>query len=177
MRRALIATAGTAAAVAALLSYKSSNAVKVSGAKISLGTPGIAAGSSDPTTTRPAASAPETATPATTPATTTPSTTTPSTSTTTPGGNQTLTGADIQYPYGDLQLRVTKSGGKITNITIATDNAPDFRSQRINSQALAILIPEAIAAQGTNIDAVSGATFTSEAFAQALQSAIDPSGA
>lgn len=165
MRRALIATAGTAAAVAALLSYKSSNALKVSATKISLGAQSTTV---PPATTTVPTTAPHFGSPS-------PSTT-PSTSGDSGGGGKTLTGTDVQYPYGELQLRVTETGGKITQIDVVQNVAPDPRSEHINAQALAILIPEAVRAQGTNIDAVSGATFTSEAFAQALQSAIDPSG-
>ena len=45
----------------------------------------------------------------------------------------------------------------------------DGRSQMINSYAVPILEQEAVAAQGVNINVVSGATFTSDAFAQSLQ--------
>ena len=87
-----------------------------------------------------------------------------------------VTGSDIQYNYGDIQLRVTFDGGKITKIDIAHESATDGRSQSINSQAIPILTQEALAAQSLNFDVVSGATFTSEAFGQALQSILDPSG-
>jgi uncharacterized protein with FMN-binding domain len=52
----------------------------------------------------------------------------------------------------------------------------DGRSQMINSYAVPILEQEAVAAQGVNINVVSGATFTSDAFAQSLQSALSKAG-
>ncbi len=42
----------------------------------------------------------------------------------------------------------------------------------VNSAAVPVLMREAVAAQGVNFDVVSGATFTSDAFAQSLQSAL-----
>jgi uncharacterized protein with FMN-binding domain len=72
---------------------------------------------------------------------------------------------------------VTTRNGKIINIDVVNNSASDGHSQSINDQAVPILTREALAAQGLNFNVVSGATFTSEAFAQALQSAINPSGA
>ena len=46
------------------------------------------------------------------------------------------------------------------------------RSQFIMSQALPILRQEFLAAQSSKIQMVSGATYTSEAFVQSLQSAL-----
>ena len=56
------------------------------------------------------------------------------------------------------------------------NDAIDGRSQMINSYAVPILEQEAVAAQGVNINVVSGATFTSDAFAQSLQSALSQAG-
>jgi len=182
MRRALIATVGTAAALAGLLSYKSSNAVKTSGTKLSLG--GVASATTNTATTAPtsvATSPSSTAQPGTTQTsagTASGPTTAPSTTVAPPttSAHRVVTGADIQYNYGDIQLRVTFDGGKINKIDIAHESATDGRSQSINSQAIPILTQEALAAQNLNFDVVSGATFTSEAFGQALQSILDPSG-
>jgi uncharacterized protein with FMN-binding domain len=66
--------------------------------------------------------------------------------------------------------------GKITSITYPIENATDSRSQSINSQALPILTREALDAQSLHIDVVSGATYTSDAFAQTLQAALQKIG-
>jgi uncharacterized protein with FMN-binding domain len=47
------------------------------------------------------------------------------------------------------------------------------RSGVISQSAAPILKGEAIAAQSASIDTVSGATYTSQAYAQSLQSALD----
>jgi uncharacterized protein with FMN-binding domain len=93
----------------------------------------------------------------------------------TSGGTE-YTGTDVEYRYGDLEVRIAISGGRITALTFPEESATDPRSQEINSAALPILTQEAIAAQGLHFDAVSGATFTSDAFAQSLQSALDQAG-
>ena len=47
------------------------------------------------------------------------------------------------------------------------------RSQFISQQAGPLLQQEALQAQSAQIDIVSGATYTSESYAQSLQSALD----
>lgn len=97
----------------------------------------------------------------------------PTTSPTTTVATRSGTGQDIQYRYGDIQLKVTERGSAISNIEVVTEDATDPRSAEINSQAIPLLQQEAMSAQSANIDGVSGATFTSNAYAQALQSALD----
>jgi uncharacterized protein with FMN-binding domain len=177
MRRAIIATAGTAAALVAVLSYKSSNAVKASKVAVNPVPSAVTTvpSSSSSSTTFPGA------TPTTSPGSSSPtfvpsSTSVPSSSSTAASGPQAFTGTDVHYNYGEIQLRITTVAGKITKIDVARESAPDGRSESINSQAIPILLKESLAAQGVNIDVVSGATFTTQAFAQALQSALDQAG-
>ena len=47
----------------------------------------------------------------------------------------------------------------------------------INSYAAPMLRQESLTAQSARIDIVSGATYTSEGYAQSLQSALDQAGA
>lgn len=49
----------------------------------------------------------------------------------------------------------------------------DGRSQRISQAVAPILREEALAAQDAPIDLVSGATYTSRAYASSLQAALD----
>lgn len=88
--------------------------------------------------------------------------------------------------WGDLQVTIIVKKTTTTNIAtkkktvkrrITAVKVPVFpdhtdRSIFINQQALPILIQEATRAQGASIDFVSGATDTTEAFQQSLQSAI-----
>ena len=90
---------------------------------------------------------------------------------------KTVTGDAADTRYGPVQLQVTFSGKKITSINVLQYPSESFRDQQINSYALPLLNQEAIAAQNANIDVVSGATYTSDGYAQSLQSAIDKAGA
>lgn len=84
----------------------------------------------------------------------------------------TYTGPSVDAYYGLVQVAAVIQGGKLTNVKIL--NYPQDRgtSVEINSQALPILVSEAIQAQSANIDAVSGASETSPAFIQSLTSAL-----
>lgn len=87
-------------------------------------------------------------------------------------GSGTFTGAVVQDPYGQVQVQVTLVGGKITAVT-ALQLPSQGRSGFISQSVAPILQGEAISAQSGKINTVSGATYTSEAYAQSLQSALD----
>ena len=175
MRRAVIATAGTVVGLVALLGYKSSGAVNVQ--RVSVGTdPSGAPG----TTIAPATSAPTTAAAggktATTagPTTAGPTTVGPTTvgPTTTGPATRTYDGQLVTYLYGNIEVAATLDGHRIVNVTVPQNSAIDGRSAMINSEAVPELVQEALAAQGVNFDVMSGATYTNDAFAQSLQSAL-----
>jgi uncharacterized protein with FMN-binding domain len=84
-----------------------------------------------------------------------------------------LTGSDSANQYGDVQVRVTTSGGRITRVAAVRLPSGDGRSQQISSFAGPQLAQQALTAQSANIDGVSGATYTSESYRASLQSAID----
>ncbi|HLW45759.1 MAG TPA: FMN-binding protein [Acidimicrobiales bacterium] len=88
-------------------------------------------------------------------------------------GTGTITGALEQYGYGQLSVRVTMSGGKITKAVLATLQTADTYSQQLASQVVPILQREVLSAQSARINALSGATYTSEAYAYSVQSALD----
>lgn len=98
-------------------------------------------------------------------------------STPTNSGTKTVTGDAADTRYGPVQLQVTFSGKKISSINVLEYPTESFRDQQINSYALPILNQEAMSAQSAHIDVVSGATYTSDGYAQSLQSAIDKAGA
>jgi uncharacterized protein with FMN-binding domain len=89
------------------------------------------------------------------------------------GTSQQLTGADVPNQYGDVQVRITSSGGRITGVSAVRLPSGDGRSQEISSFAGPQLAQQALAAQSANIDGVSGATYTSDSYRSSLQSAID----
>ncbi len=69
-------------------------------------------------------------------------------------------------------MQVTISNGQITSVS-ALQLPTGGRSGQISNYVEPILSSEALTAQSANIDIVSGATYTSEAYAQSLQSALD----
>lgn len=95
--------------------------------------------------------------------------------TATVGTAQTVTGSLVATRYGDVEVQVTITGGTITAVT-AIELPTGGRSGRISDSAGPILASEALTAQSANIDIVSGATYTSEAYAQSLQAALDQAG-
>src|SRR3954464_10859590 len=120
----------------------------------------------------------QTATASATAATTTatPSSTSPSSSGSSPGVSGTATGDAIDTQYGAAQVKVTVKNGKITNIEALQLQGNDPRSLEISSSAEPILKQEALTKQSADIDAVSGATYTSGSYDQSLQSALDKLG-
>ena len=82
-------------------------------------------------------------------------------------GVKTATGDAIDYQFGTVQLSVTTDNSKITKIDLVQSSATAGREQ-----AFSYLVTDAISANGTNFSNLSGATYTTDAFKQALQSAI-----
>ncbi|MER5941900.1 FMN-binding protein [Streptomyces sp. NPDC001928] len=84
----------------------------------------------------------------------------------------TVTGDAVQTQYGAVQVRVTVAGGKITKAE--TVQAPKGgQSDQVTANAVPKLNQAAVAAGTADIDAVSGATYTSAGYKESLQSALD----
>jgi uncharacterized protein with FMN-binding domain len=90
---------------------------------------------------------------------------------------KTATGDAVSTRYGPVQLKVTVSGGKITKVEAIQLPSSDPKSAEISSYAEPQLSQSALTAQSANIDVVSGATYTSDGYKTALQSALDNAGA
>ncbi|WP_309096229.1 FMN-binding protein [Streptomyces sp.] len=88
------------------------------------------------------------------------------------GVNGAVTGDAAQTQYGPVQVRVTMSNGKITKAE-AVRTPKGGRSDQITADAVPRLNQAAVAAQSADIDAVSGATYTSAGYKKSLQSALD----
>ncbi|MFH8661509.1 FMN-binding protein [Streptomyces afghaniensis] len=88
------------------------------------------------------------------------------------GNAQTLTGDVAQTQYGPVQVRITVAGGKITKAE-AVQAPKGGRSDQITSSSVPRLNQAAVAAGNAEIDAVSGATYTSAGYKKSLQSALD----
>ncbi|MFZ1074874.1 MAG: FMN-binding protein [Minisyncoccia bacterium] len=82
------------------------------------------------------------------------------------------TGTAENAYYGTVQVKAVISGGKISDVQFLQYPNDRSNSRFINGRAMPLLTQEAISAQNANVDGVSGATFTSQAFQQSLASAL-----
>ncbi len=74
--------------------------------------------------------------------------------------------------YGNVQVAVDISGGKIAKVQVFEYPKTQQNSIRLNEVAIPRLASEAIAVQNTNVDAVTGASLTSAAFLESLSTAL-----
>ena len=87
------------------------------------------------------------------------------------------TGSTVDaFLYGQVQVKAIVSGGKLTDIQVLQYPNHAGHSAELSSMALPQLKQEAIQAQSANVDAVSGATQTSQAFMVSLHSALAKAG-
>ena len=84
----------------------------------------------------------------------------------------TYTGDITDAYYGDMQVQVVVASGNITTVNILQYPSDRNTSVRINNRALPILKQETIIAQSAEINAVSGASYSSPAFKESLTSAL-----
>jgi uncharacterized protein with FMN-binding domain len=87
------------------------------------------------------------------------------------GASGSATSDSISYQYGSVEIKVTKSNGKISAIDLVQASATAGREQ-----AFSYLVKDAISANGANFGNLSGATYTTDAFKQALSSAMSKIG-
>lgn len=152
MKRAFAALAATVAGVTWLVTFRVTPHDRP---VASAPAPGPS-GSATPQAPEPSAQA--TATPAATPASG-------------PAGG-TFTGPVVPTRFGDVQVRVTVAGGRVTDISVLRMPDDRVRSAEISRYVTPVLRSEAIQAQSAHIDVISGATYTSEAYAESLEGAL-----
>ncbi|EPD66522.1 MULTISPECIES: FMN-binding protein [Streptomyces] len=81
-------------------------------------------------------------------------------------------GTTIRTEKGPVEVQVTFDGDRITAVRMLQQpNHPQ------TTAAVPKLVAETLTAQSADIDTVSGATITSEAYKESLQAAIDAKGA
>jgi uncharacterized protein with FMN-binding domain len=85
-------------------------------------------------------------------------------------------GDSASTEFGYVTIGITVAGGRITDVILDEMPSDEPRSVSISASAGPVLRERALAAQGTNFDSVSGATWTSEAFKVSLRSAITKAG-
>jgi uncharacterized protein with FMN-binding domain len=83
------------------------------------------------------------------------------------------TGPSVDANWGLVQVKAVIQRGRLTDVQFLQYPNDRRTSQRINSIVMPYLQTEAIQAQSANVDLITGATLTSEAFAESLQAALD----
>ena len=91
--------------------------------------------------------------------------------------SRTAVGTNEQYGYGTLAVKVTVRAGRITDVSVANLQTAEQYSQSLAQQVIPMLRNEVLSAQSAHINGISGATYTSEAYAYSVQSALDHLGA
>ena len=89
------------------------------------------------------------------------------------GSADVVTGQAEQIQWGTVQVQVTFNGNKITDVQAVQMPNSDGHSMMIAQMAQQTLSQEVVQAQSANVDMVSGATYTSTAYLQSVQSVID----
>jgi uncharacterized protein with FMN-binding domain len=86
--------------------------------------------------------------------------------------NGVYTGSVEDAFYGIVQVQVTVANGKISDVSFLQYPNDNKTSQFVSSQAMPLLRQEAIQAQNAQVDIVSGASATSQAFQASLVNAL-----
>jgi uncharacterized protein with FMN-binding domain len=165
MRRVVVGAMGTLSGLVLLFSYHTS----LGGTVLASGTTTGAGSDGSTSTPTPTGSSSGTS------SSSEPSTTSSSSAgkTTSSGSSGTYTGESVDTRWGPVQVQITVKNGKITAAQAVVFPQENPRDQEINAFAVPQLNSEAVQAQSGNIDAVSGATVTSDGYIQSLQSAVD----
>lgn len=174
MRRGLTAVIGTLAGTALLVGAKLGHLAGVPAAADLPATAASPMPNAPAAKTSAKASASASAKPK--PATSTKPAPKPQTSTARPpasGGmhDGTFSGPGVSEKFGTIKVTVEVSGGRITDVSASCSCSG--RSASISSSAFAKLEPRVLTAQSANVQSVSGATYTYEAYKESLAAAIN----
>ena len=169
-KRGIAALAVTVVALVLLLSFKTPDVVpaRAGGGGVAIvepgstATPSAASGGASGSSAAPAADP-------------TPAPTTSTGSGTTTTASATVDGPVVDTRYGAIQVEIVVANGQLQDV-VAIQLPTGRRSGQISNAAAPILREEALQAQSASIDTVSGATYTSDAYAQSLQAALDQAG-
>ncbi|HJW00046.1 MAG TPA: FMN-binding protein [Arthrobacter sp.] len=85
----------------------------------------------------------------------------------------TYKGAVVQTRFGAVQVQITVNAGKVTDVTALQLTDDDRKSIQISNRAAPLLRSEVLAAQSADVQTISGATITSNAYLTSLQAALD----
>lgn len=161
MKRYPVVLGATAAGLAGILTFHTTNSSHALSENLAIGPKGGQSSSSAPSSSAPSSSAPSSSTPGAS---------SPAAGATTAS---TATGASEQYGYGVLSVSVTVKSSRIVTVKVANLQTADSYSQVLAQDVVPMLRRQVLVAQTSRINGVSGATYTSEAYALSLQSALD----
>jgi len=194
MKRALLIAGGTVGGLGAVLAItppqlSTTSSINIAGGSVigTTGTGSSASASSSSTSSAPTKSAKPVATKkATAGATTQPAASQSATAAASPAATQTtapvtstvkdgtFTGPSVNVNYGNVQVMITVSNGKITDAVAV--QAPRGKNDRYTNMAVPILKQQTLQAQSANIQGASGASYTSYGWFKSLQGAMAQAG-
>ncbi|KUM41213.1 FMN-binding protein [Arthrobacter sp. EPSL27] len=85
----------------------------------------------------------------------------------------TYTGTAVQTRFGAVQVQITVNAGTITDVTALRLTDEDRKSVQISNRAAPLLRAAVLKAQSADVQTISGATVTSDAYLTSLQAALD----
>ena len=103
-------------------------------------------------------------------------TTAPVAPATTGAADGTYDGSVVNTRFGTVQVQAVISGGKITDVIAKKLTDADRRSVSISQQVAPMVRSEVLTAQSAKVSNISGGTYTTQAYLQSLQSALDTAG-
>lgn len=94
----------------------------------------------------------------------------------TTGPSGTYTGSSVATRWGNVQVEITVQNGELVDATAIDYPHGNRNDQQINAYAIPRLESATVDAGSADIDAISGATVTSQGYIRSLQSALDQAG-
>ena len=88
----------------------------------------------------------------------------------------TYDGSVVNTRFGTVQVQAVISGGKISVVIAVKLTDADRRSISISQQVAPMVRSEVLTAQSAKVANISGGTYTTQAYLQSLQSALDAAG-
>lgn len=85
----------------------------------------------------------------------------------------TYTGDDVSTRYGPVQVQVTTAAGTVTEVKVLQVPWSNGEDKAINGRAVPDLNAQVVDGNAKDVHAVSGASYTSSAYIDSLQSALD----
>ncbi|MDP1851945.1 MAG: hypothetical protein Q8K48_05955, partial [Candidatus Planktophila sp.] len=90
------------------------------------------------------------------------------------GVSGTFVGPSVFVQYGNVQVQITVVNGRITDAQAIV--APSGKNSRYTHMAVPVLTRQTLAAQSSNIQGASGASYTSYGWYKSLQGALANAG-